>query len=112
MATARFQLTVEGRQFAVASEVKFRVGFTGTSGGSTRYYSQRSCPIITIGQTDIIQTTDDWAIGNLTNMIVPTRTKRGGVARDPGMMFEDVTGTTTPGDVDVDLDTIFDTVRT
>jgi hypothetical protein len=111
MATTRFQLTTEGQQFAQEGVVRLRVAFTGTSEGVTRYYGQRSCPILEISTTDVIQTTDDWASSNLTQMHVPTNTYRQGAAKEAGPMFEDVTGSTTEGDVDVDLDPIFDTVR-
>jgi hypothetical protein len=111
MAKTRFQVTTEGAQFADGEgNILFRTAFSRTSGGSTKYFNQRHCPVITIVASDVLQTEDDWATGNLEKMGVPNRTLRGGVRKDPGLMFDDVTATTTEEDVTVDLDTIFNQV--
>jgi len=111
---ARFQLTTAGKQFAQAGYFRFRVAFTGSTGGVTRYYQQRDCPVIQMGHpglNDVLGTTNVWAISNMRLMKVPDQTRRGGSKKDSGLVFEDVTSTTTPGDVDQDLDVIFDIVR-
>lgn len=111
MAQSRFQLTTEGLQLMADGHVHVRVGFTCGSEDQTCYYSQKQCPRIDVQETDVLGTTDEWAANNLALMQVPTRTRRAGVLRNPGAVFEDVTGSTVPGDVTVDLDPIFDTVR-
>lgn len=111
---ARFQLTTQGKQFAQAGYFRFRVAFTGNSGGVTRYYRQQDCPVIQLGHpglNDILGTTDAWATSNMQLMKVPDQTRRGGSKKNSGLVFEDVTSTTDPGDVDQDLDVIFDSVR-
>lgn len=110
MAQTRFQLTTEGTQFMKNGAVSFRVGFTKTENGSTRYCSQKACPVIEAGSSDVLGTNDDWAASNLALMKVPNRTSRGGSKKASGLMFDDVTASTVSGDVTVDLDAIFSTV--
>lgn len=115
-APTRFRLTLVGQQMIARGQVtthaQFRTMFSGTDmGGATRIYNQRRCPIISVDAADVLQTSDDFAIACLAVMEVRNLGRRNGQMMSTGLMFEDVTGSTVEGDVTVNLDTLFDTVR-
>ena len=109
MAQKRYQLTAAGQTLVSGGVFRFRVGFSVENGGSIHYCSQSLCPIITMNGSDVIGTDNDWAKETIGKFIVPGNSHRGG-SNHPNAeeyVFEDVTGSTVEGDVDLDLDTIF-----
>jgi hypothetical protein len=96
--------------FARGADFSFKLGYAAAlPGGGRVVRSQKNAPTITIKNAppQIVGTNNDWAQGCLEHFHAPQNTVRNGLRRQAGPLFIDVTATTTPGDVDVDLDPIF-----
>lgn len=102
----RYEMTNKANPFLRGDDLQFKLRYERPEGDSKRIVAARNAPIITCPKNGVIQTTNETAQRMIENYHAPTNTKRNGVARPPGAMFEDVTATTAPEDVDVDLDTI------
>ena len=76
----------------------FRVGFIkdGT------IMEPRNCAKITIADTDVVQTTNEWAQTYLLAFRIPQGIRHNGVCPPAGPVFIDVTGTIPTADVDLD----------
>ncbi len=73
---------------------RFRVRFgQPLSGGRTRVCRLSKCPIIMMRLNQVIETSNEVAQFFLENFTAPNKTKRNGVARQSGLLFEDVTAT-------------------
>ncbi len=91
-------------------DFSFRLGYAAaTPGGGTVYRSQKHCPLISIKNAppQIVGTENEWAQGCIEHFDAPQTTLRNGQRHPAGPLFIDVTDTTVPGDVDLDLDPIF-----
>jgi hypothetical protein len=75
-------------------------------GTTRRIVSLRNAPVLTVPVGGVVQTENEIAQAMIENFKVPQNTRRNGQAHPPGYMFDDVTGTGAP--VDVDLDPIFE----
>jgi hypothetical protein len=91
----------------------FRVAFDGVGKkGEWRRFHRSKCPLISVTETDILQTENETAQRMLEQFSVPQKTFRStakgeaGKARPAGKFFIDVTKTETQ--YNIDLDEIFD----
>lgn len=94
--------------FMREEQFSFRIAFDKIIAGVPKMMHRSRCPIISMLPNEVLQVENETAQRMLENFIVPTKTVRGGVTRQEGHLFEDVTATAT--EYDIDLDAIFDTV--
>jgi hypothetical protein len=113
MALKRYKLKPHAAPFARpepggAPMLKFRIRFgIPISGGRTRVAVKEKCPLVGLRLNEIIQTGNEVAQFFIEHFTAPNNTKRGGVAREGGLLFEDVTAT--EPDFDLNLDPLLPT---
>ena len=112
MAAKRYQLTTEAKASSKiqAGNFRFRVSYQKTVGDNDVYVHHKNTSIIVMGQNDILSTENTHAQQMMDAFHIPDRTTRAGSSDNPtgtSMVFEDVTGSTTEGDVDINLDTMY-----
>lgn len=99
----KYRLTAKANPFLQNDDFRFRIPYD-KGYGTPPFHLVAKGPVVTIPKLGVVTTTNLIAQGALVTMIVPTKIKRGGQWPEPGLMFEDITGSPIP--VDVDLDTI------
>lgn len=99
----KYRLTPKANWFLQNDQFKFRVAYDKNY-GEKPFHLVTKGPVVTIPKLGVVTTTNEIAQGALVKMVVPTKIKVGGQGPEPGLMFEDITGSPIP--VDVDLDTI------
>lgn len=111
MPTMRFKVDQKlAAPFARDGKFSFLTSFgRQQEDGSLRVISEKKCPVLTIPNGGIVQTSNEIAILIIAGMIVPTNTERNGKKREPGKFFSDVTDS--ESEYDLDLDPIFDSVE-
>jgi hypothetical protein len=109
MAVKQYRLTGKAAPFVRGGSFQFKVRFERTDpGGTRRIVALKRAPVITMPVGGVVQTENEIAQAMLENFRAPTKSRRNGQAHPSGLLFDDVTGTGAP--VDVDLDPMFASV--
>lgn len=108
-AAKRYLLTEKAVPFVRGGEFSFRIRFDQPTETGRVILRRDKCPIITINEGNVVQTTNVTAQKMLERFIVPQNTIRNGQKHEEGNIFEDVTGS--QEDFDLDLDPIFESVE-
>lgn len=102
MAAKRYKLTpdVIASWYTESGQFKFRSGYDKDAGKCI--CGPLNCAVITIQDTDIVQTTNVTAQTYLINFKIPQGIRRNGVLPPAGPVWIDVTGTEPVANVDLD----------
>lgn len=104
MAQKKYRVSPKCAPFIRSGEFKFTVPYDKNYGTPPLHVVTRGLPVITVPNLGAVVTTNEWTQKALELMIVPQNTMRNGEKHPAGNLFEDITGTGVP--VDLDLDTI------
>lgn len=108
MAIKKYRVTPKAAPFLRGGDFSFRVRFSQPqSGGGIKILSKDKCPILTVKQQGVVQTSNEVAQRMIENFKVPTITRRNNVGFEDGAIFEEYSG---PLDADLNLDPIFESV--
>ena len=99
----KYRLTPKANPFVQNDDFKFRVAYD-KGYGEKPFHLVTKGPVVTVPKLGVVTTTNHIAQGALVKMPVPVKIKRNGKWPEPGLLWEDITGSPIP--VDVDLDTI------
>lgn len=107
MAQKRYKLStaVLSTTLMQAGNFRCRVGYEKIVEGTTVRVGQRNMPVLTVAIADVLGTVNEYGQACLEQFGIPQKTRRGGQPFTSGMVFDDVTATTAPEDVTIDLDT-------
>jgi len=102
MAAKRYKLTqdVIDSWFTQGGEFKFHVGYDKDNGKTI--CAPGLCPLITIADTDVVQTTNVTAQSYLTLFRIPQGMSRNGVTPPVGPVWIDVTAIIPVANIDLD----------
>lgn len=99
----KYRLTPKANWFIKNDQFRFRVAYDKNY-GEKPFHLVAKGPVVTIPKLGVVTTTNAITQGALVKMIAPQKVKSQGQLPPAGLLFEDITGSPIP--VDVDLDTI------